>query len=93
MCTQNPNLLLNFSRKRFFKRSNTLLQEVERGTVGGGERGALPSGPLHITESAATAGHSEDPPAVTTNTNKVATANKQDNSAEHAPLGAGEKVR
>ena len=40
----------------------------------GGERDALPGGPLNITE-------------------EVATANKQDDPAEHAPLGAEEKVQ
>ena len=74
MCIPTPNPPFYFSRKRFYKRSSSsLLQEVERGTVGGGEQGALPSGPLDITGS-------------------VATANKQD-PAEHAPLGAEEKVR
>ena len=49
-------------------------QEVERGTTGRGERGALPGGPLNILE-------------------RVATASQQDDPANHAPLGAEEKVQ
>ena len=49
-------------------------QEVERGTIGGGERGALPGGPLNIPE-------------------RVAMASQQDDPADHAPLGAEEKVK
>ena len=63
-----------FLRARFNKRSSSQLHEVERGITGGDERGALPSGPLNITE-------------------EVATTNQQDDSAEHAPLGAEEKVQ
>ena len=49
--------------------------EVERGTTGGGERGALPGGPLNIPEEEATA------------------CNMKDDPANHAPLGAEEKVQ
>ena len=49
--------------------------EVERGTTGGGERGALPGGPLNITEEVATASSQKDDPA------------------NHALLGAEEKVQ
>ena len=69
MCIPTPNPPFYFSRKRFYKRSSSsLLQEVERGAVGGGEQGALPSGPLDITGSVATASKQ----------GSVATANKQD---------------
>ena len=52
--TPNPSLFY-FSSQRFNKRSSCLLPEVERGTVGEGERGTLPSGPLNIAEGEATA--------------------------------------
>ena len=81
-------LLFYFSSQRFSKRSSSQLpdvergveatacsQEVERGTTGGGERGALPGGPLNISERVATA------------------SNMKDDPANHAPLGAEEKVQ
>ena len=97
MCTQNPNLPYYFSRAPFYKRSSSLLQEVERGTAGGGERGALPSGPLNLTRRAATAGTSEDLPAVPAYADKAAFTDNPASAdcaatAEHAPLGAEEKV-
>ena len=58
-------------------------QEVERGITGGGERGALPGGPLNIPERVATASQQDE----------VATASKQNDPSNHAPLGAEEKVQ
>ena len=55
-------LSLYYSRARFSKRSSSpTLQEVERGATGGGERGALPGGPLNISEEVAMASSQDDP--------------------------------
>ena len=105
MLTPNPPLY--FSSQRFSKpSSSSQLHEVERGTVGGGERGTLPSGPLNIAEGEATA-YSQEVERGTTGggergalpggplniTEEVATASQQDDLAKHAPLGAEEKVQ
>ena len=79
---------------------------MERGTAGGGERGALPSGPLNIAEGEATACSQEVergtidggergalPDGPLDIPRKVATASRQGEPAEHAPLGAEEKVQ
>ena len=85
-----------FFRTRFSKRSGSQLpemergveatacsQEVERGTTGGGEQGALPGGPLNISERVATASQQKE----------VVTASQQEDPAKHVPLGAEEKVQ
>ena len=95
-----------FSSKRFFKRSSSQLYEVERGTAGEGERGTLPSGPLNIAEGEATACSQEVERGTTGGgergalpggplniPERVATASQQDDPANHAPLGAEEKVK
>ena len=80
---------------------------MERGTTGGGERGALPSGPLNIAEGEATACSQEVergtidggergalPDGPLDIPKRVATASRQqDDSNKHAPLGAEEKVQ
>ncbi len=99
-------LSFNFSRARFNKRSSSQLPEVERGTAGGGERGALPSGPLNIEEGEATACSKEVERGTTGGgergalpggplniPERVATASQQDDPTDHAPLGAEEKVQ
>ena len=94
--------------QRFSKRSgSSQLHEVERGTVGGGERGTLPNGPLNIEESEATACRQELERGTTGGgergalpggplniSEEVAMANKQqDDPANQAPLGVEEKVQ
>ena len=77
---------------RFNKRSSSQLKEVERGIAGGDERGALPSSPLNTTEKVATAGSSDVNSAAPANATQATMASKPD-TAEHAPLGAEEKVQ
>ena len=108
ICIPTPNPPLYFSSQRFSKRSSSSqLHEVERGTAGGGERGTLPSGPLNIEEREATACSQELERGTTGGgergalpggplniSERVATAsNMKDDPANHAPLGAEEKVQ
>ena len=79
---------------------------MERGTAGGGERGTLPSGPLNIEEREATACSLEVERGTTGGgergalpggplniPERVAMASQQDDPADHALLGAEEKVQ
>ena len=106
MCIPTSNPPFYFSRECVYKRSSSQLHEVERGTAGGDERGALPSGPLNIAEKEATACSQEVERGTTGGgeqgalpggplniTEEVATASRQDEPAKHAPLGTEEKVQ
>ena len=98
MCTQNPNPPFYFSSKRFYKRSSSQLQEVARGSAGGGECGALPGGPLNLAGRAATARTSNANSTVPANADQATSADQATTdgpvaTAGHAPLGAEEKVR